>query len=156
MEPSLIDLERGDLAGQGLQPVLLGHHALLQVGGGGEDLLQHLRGVIRGEGGGHGGRVGWVVVHGGKGGRDDHKRKKPGSEYQVVAYQGLYSNNMRELQGSRWLWEVNSPSPRLSKFFSAVSWRIPPLFYRRQESKPFQNTLIPLPNLIDIPAAYSF
>jgi hypothetical protein len=63
---------------------------------------------------------------------------------------------MRELQGSRWLWEVNSPSPRLSKFFSAVSWRIPPLFYRRQESKPFQNTLIPLPNLIDIPATYSF
>jgi hypothetical protein len=92
MEPFLIDLERGDLARQGPQPVLLGHHALLQVGGGGEDLLQHLLGVIRGEGGGHGGRVGWVVVQGGKGGWDDHRRKKPCSEYQGVADRDFYSN----------------------------------------------------------------
>jgi hypothetical protein len=47
---------------------------------------------------------------------------------QIVADQGLYSSTMRELQGSRWLREVNSPSPRLSKFFSAISWRIPPSF----------------------------
>jgi hypothetical protein len=98
------------------------------VGCGVGDLLQHLLGVIRGEGGGHVGRVGWVVVQGGKGGWDDHRRKKPGSEYLVVADQGLYSSTMRELQGSRWLKEVNSPSPRLRKFFSALSWRIPPSF----------------------------
>jgi hypothetical protein len=67
MEPSLIDLERGDLIRQGHQLVLLGHHALLHVSGGGEDLLQHLLGVIRGEGGGHGGMVGWVVAQSGRG-----------------------------------------------------------------------------------------
>jgi hypothetical protein len=125
----------------------LGHHALLQVGGGGKDLLQHLLGVIHGEGGGHGGRVGWVVAQGGKGGWDDHRRKKPFSEYQDVGAQGILFKSLRGNYRGRWLREINSPSPRLSKFFSLLPWRIPLSFIGARGLNLSKTFHLLLPNL---------